>query len=282
MRPAVIDFDTLPILGQGGEATVHQLDATRVVRRFKPGATWASVQERTRFLAQVAAGSQHLPFETPLVLEERQTAEDVYTIEKRIAGQSMQDALQTVAGDERKRLIEHYLETAVLIGEIAVTFDQFGEIGLDDGLTAANWHEWLVARARRSLRGTPLADFDVESVVAQLPVCERGRFVHLDYFPGNAMAVGDRVTAVIDFGYACIMGDGRLAAIWAAAYLTLGRTEDIAQPDMDVAQAWLDERGLMQWYDPAVQWLALYWMMVPPSDDPACRAWCVSVLGAIN
>ena len=85
-------------------------------------------------------------------------------------------------------------------------------------------------------------------------------FVHLDYFPGNVMAEGEQISAVIDFGYASIIGDRRMNALVATAHLITPRiTPTVTDRDRDIAFAWLRERELFDYFERGLPWLAAYW-----------------------
>jgi hypothetical protein len=266
------------LLGEGGEAQIYALDEGHVVRLFRNGARAEDVSARTELLADIAAAATHLPFETPLVLEQGEYLGRLYTIEKRIPGTSLLKALAVTQGNSRRNLIEQYMEAAWHIGNLNITRTFIGELCRKDAIQTTTWQAFLVERARRNLAASPLAHIDAGVVAA--PVGELSgtpAFVHLDYFAGNVMVNEGQLTAVVDFGYSSIMGDRRMNALAAAAHLVTPRiTPTVTANDQAIAFAWLRERDLLNYYESGVRWLAAYWAFA--SDDAELYAWCTSIL----
>ncbi|MCB9138002.1 MAG: phosphotransferase [Caldilineaceae bacterium] len=271
VRPAAL-------LGAGGEAEIYALDAGRIIRLFRPGAVEAEVAARTDLLTEIAAHAAHLPFATPVVLEQGVCANRLCTIEKRIPGVSLLAALKTARGDVRRSLIIQYMETAQHLSRITVTRPFWGEIGRTDAVQTSTWRAYLAERARRSLAASPLNQVDEEPLVAAVGEPDAPRaLVHLDYCAANVMVEGDRLNAVIDFGYAAILGDRRMNALAAAAYLAVPYiTPTATAADREQAFAWLYEQGLSDYYARGLGWLAAYWTFA--HDDAGLYKWCLSVL----
>ena len=272
------------LLGEGGEAQVYALDADRVVRMYRPGATLAGAEARAALLAEIAAGAGHLPFTTPQVIEVGELAENngrVYVIEKRIPGTSMLQALEHSSGSTRSDLISQYMEAAWQLGTLKLQRPFFGEISHEAPVQTATLEEYLAERAGRSLAGvTSLAHVDPAALAHALgepmaaPV-----FVHIDYFPGNVMVNNNQLNAVIDFGYSSSIGDRRMTVMAAAAHLVSPRiSPTVTEADRVIALDWLRERDLFDYYERGLPWLAAYWSFVPEADDPAAYAWCHSIL----
>ncbi len=191
---------------------------------FREGASAEVVAARTNLLAEIAAGATHLPFETPVVLEQGAFFGRIYTIEKRIPGTSLLSALATTQDTVRRSLIEQYMAAAWKMGSIHITRRFIGEIGRKDAIQATAWQAYLTERARRSLAASPLTNIDADALAASVgELCDAPAFVHLDYFAGNVMVHEDQLTAVIDFGYSSIIGDRRMNAMVAAAHLVTPR-----------------------------------------------------------
>ena len=266
------------LLGEGGEAQVYALDETHIVRLYRQGATVEGAAERTALLAEIAAGATHLPFETPVVFEQGVFNDRVYTIEKRIAGTSLLNALTQADADTRRSLIEQYMDAAWQLGTLDIKRPFFGEIGRNDAIQTSTWQAYLIERAKRSLNASPLAHLDATRWAAALgESAEAPAFIHLDYFAGNVMADGDRLNAVIDFGYSSIMGDRRMNAMVAATHLVTPRiTPIVTATDRAVAFAWLRERELFDYYERGIPWLAAYWTFA--HDDAPLYEWCCSIL----
>ena len=249
------------------------------MRLFRRGATAEGVSTRTALLNEIAAASQHLPFETPIVFAEGTAQDRIYTIEKRIAGTALLTALAESDRHTRNGLIEQYMETAWLLSTIDIQRPYFGELCRDDAVQTPTLQDYLSKRAKRSLRGSSFANIDTGELAAMVgePIDEPA-FVHLDYFAGNVMAAGGRISAVIDFGYSSIIGDRRMNPVIAAAYLTTAHiTPIVTQADRNIAFDWLKKRDLLDYYERIEKWLAAYWLFA--SDDVELYNWCCSILG---
>lgn len=274
--PASFNPNTAELLGEGGEAQVYALDDAYVVRLFREGAKAADVTARTELLAEIAVGAVHLPFETPVVMDQGVLDGRIYTIEKRIHGTSLLTALANMQGNPRRQLIEQYMATAWQLGRINITRPFFGEICHE--IQTPTWRAYLLERAKHSLASSPLAHIDAEPIAASVPPLDaEPAFIHLDYFAGNVMANNGQLTAVIDFGYSSLLGDRRMNVMAATAHLVTPRiTPTVTAEDQAIAFAWLRERDLYAYYEQALPWLAAYWTFA--SDDVALFKWCRSIL----
>ena len=277
------------LLGEGGEAQVYALDAKRIVRLYREGATLEGAKSRARLMAEIAAGAQHLPFATPVVIEcgeielpHLTPSKRIYVIEERIAGTSMMAALPTLDDGARERLIEQYMDVAWALGTLNIERPAFGELDHWDAVSAETFTHYLTERATRSLAGSDYADLDIAAIIAQLgEPTEPPAFVHLDYFAGNVMVEDGQISGVIDFGYSSIIGDRRMNVVAAAAHLTSPRiTPVVTEADRVVARRWLHARNLSAYFAAGERWMAAYWMFA--RDDPAVVAWANEVFGPSN
>ena len=98
----------------------------------------------------------------------------------------------------------------------------------------------------------------------------------MDAFPGNMLADGEAVTAVLDFGVVALMGDRRLDPLTAAAYLADDIARVTTDSDRAVAHEWLVARGLADLFLPVQRWCATFWSFA--RDDARLHQWCRSVL----
>ena len=119
---------------------------------------------------------------------------------------------------------------------------------------------------------------DADALAAPFEEPDRAGLVHLDYFPGNVMAEENRVTGVLDFGYATIIGDPRFTPVLAAIYLSNRITPPANGVDRAVAMNWLAQRGLGHLVVPMQRWIAAYWSFCR-EDDPSLAAEISRVLG---
>ena len=101
--------------------------------------------------------------------------------------------------------------------------------------------------------------------------------VVLDAFPGNMLGEGDAISAVLDFGLLCIVGDRRLDPLISAAYLAPEVTPIATEADRGSAREWLLENRLADLYPAAERWLAAFWSGAV--DDPRLQGWSRRLLG---
>ncbi len=267
------------LLGEGGEAKVYALDESHVLRMHQPGSSLDDALSRKLLLDEIAVGASHLWFTTPEVIEVGALLGHTYSIERRIDGEPLIDALRTADDSTRALLVSRYMDAAWSTGEISVARPSFGEVSADEPIAGNSFSEYLAERARRSLADTPLAHIDAQSLADALgePV-DAPALVHLDFFAGNVMADGDEVTGVIDFGYSTIIGDRRLTPVAAAVHLVSPRITPVATAeDRDVAMSWIAEHELQDYYPAGERWMAAYWMFASV-DDPVILPWSRSVL----
>ena len=90
------------------------------------------------------------------------------------------------------------------------------------------------------------------------------------------LAVGDQISAVIDFGPTTIGGIAGLDPAAAVAYLAPEITPTAIEADRDAASEWADERGLTDLVPAAERWAAAYWTGAP--DDERLQSWCRRIL----
>jgi predicted RNA-binding protein with PIN domain/aminoglycoside phosphotransferase len=274
-------IDESALLGRGGEARVFALDADRVLRLPHPGVGADALDERRRLLAAIAAPGWRVAL--PEVLEHREVEGRLVVIERRLPGR---DALAALGerGRDREALVRDHLDVARAVAELPCPADRFGELTGPHRIEAASVREWAEARLVASLAtgGGAFAGLDPAAVtrdlLAALPQPEPAGpvLVHLDAFLGNMLAVGDRVSALLDFGPMTIGGPPDLDAVVAVAYLAPEITPTAGEDDRRVARDWAAEAGLAGALEPAERWIASYWTRAP--DDERLRRWCARIL----
>jgi len=266
-------------LGRGGEATIYVLDDDRVLRLLHKGAAADTIRRNEELLQELNPAA--VPFRLPEILESGDVEGRAYSIEVRLQGRSVSDALEAIEGPERDLLIEAYLEAAQLLGDLrSEPWGFYGELAATRPVRSETWQEFLTRRAARSLKaaGHPLDQVPAEALSNGLPEPTHSEFVHLDAFPGNMLCEGTRITAVLDFGPTCIAGDRRFDPVSAAVYLDPQHTHlrNATRRDGDVARSWLSSAGLLEMLGPVRRWLGGYWSFAV--DDAPLQAWCRSVL----
>jgi aminoglycoside phosphotransferase (APT) family kinase protein len=270
--------DSSAALGRGGEATVYALDAERVLRVPHAPVTRAENERRQAYLAELGQSAARVPFEIPRVLELVEIGTEVVSIERRLPGRALSEALGEVSGARREELIRAHLAAAARIGDLCVARDYFGDVNHPTPIRTTTLVEYLERRAAASLRaGSPsFAHINPRELACALPEPESPALVHLDAFAGNMLSDGSSITAVIDFGAISIIGDRRLDPVLTAVYLVPPHCQTAKPEDQRVCSDWLNEHGLAPMYDPARRWIAAYWSFA--RDDAALWDWCQSVL----
>lgn len=266
------------LLGQGGESWVYALDADRVARINRPGASRAQVDSRTALLAEIGRSSAKVPFAIPAVLDTLEIAEAIITIEPRLPGRPLIDHLAGVSDETRTALIRAYLEAAAQIGDLAVHRPWYGDLLAASATRTSSYHDYLQRRAARSLQaaGPAFASIAAAPLAAALPQPAGKALVHLDAFPGNMLAEGATITAVLDFGATCLIGDRRLDPLAAAVYLDPAITPTATAADRQTAREWLIAQGLAPHFTAVQNWLAAYWSFA--ADDVNLYRWCQKIL----
>jgi hypothetical protein len=295
-------------LGRGGEATVFVLDDDRVVRVLHHGGQPGTIASRQSLVDELA--SKGAPFALPRVIEAGHVGDRWYAVEQRWPGQPVARQLARLEGADRDLLVEHHLEAAAGLGDLAlVPRGWWGELIAEVPVRSAGWEDFLARRAEVSLASVAGSDWPELGVAGVEPLAARlaaglaaalaaapespgpprpigsgsgagagaARFVHLDAFAGNMLAVGPDITAVVDFGATSVAGDRRLDPLASAVYLAAADiTPTASRRDVDVAMSWLGATGLQGCYRPSRRWLAAYWSFA--TDDVNLQRWCRSVL----
>ena len=256
---------TGPPLGEGAEAWVHALDDARVLRVAKdpsPGG-WAG---RGMLLADLAPGAAAAGVPIPEVMETGEVGGWPFAVERRIPGTDMGRALRLTP--DRGALIAAYMKMAHRLGDVATGAD-YRELGIAPPLVAATGPGLLEALARRSL------GWAGRSVAPVVPEWLDGppALVHLDYFPGNVMVEGTRITGVIDLGFGTILADRRLTPAVAALSLRFRSDATTAELAQAEALSGLDAGQL----DDVRRWLAAFWSFAI-ADDAELARWAAPVL----
>lgn len=278
---AVLESLGVPLsepLGHGGEAWVYALDESRVVRVLHEGQDPGLVLARQALVDELRPAEA--PFALPQLIELRESHGRHFSIERRLPGVPVAQQLRTLKGRARSQLVVGYLDAASALASLHLApREWFGDLIGSNPIRTSTWRQYLVERAAASLRraGADFAAVDPLELAAAMPDCERRAFVHLDAFAGNMLAVGTRVTAVLDIGSTSAVGDPRLDPLASAVYLAAPQiTPAATSRDVQVAMEWVDRARLAHWIEPARRWLAAFWAHAV--DDPKVQAWCRSVL----
>lgn len=279
-------------LGGGGEARVYALDDTRVLRverGIDSGGGLDYMARRQLFYAGLR--DQVLPFALPEILDVGKQAGVVYAVERRLPGRSLQDRSGDLRGPQRDRALWAFVEAAHALATIPLPDQSYGELLMRGApIRAASWPDYLHARFTANLAGgyadlrddVPGLDDKLGRLRTQLATLESHppkRLVHGDFGPANVLLTDDlRVSAVIDFGYATLVGDPRQDLACALASI------DLAPAHSDSDTRTLRATIARQWGEDLLPVLDLYrayyavYFCGCKADDPATYWWCVQSL----
>lgn len=272
-------------LGEGAEATVYALGPDRILRVLKEPADPGLANRRRAFYA--ALDPARVAFRLPTILTQGECDGVPYSVERRIAGSSLADALPALEGPARQRALAAYAETAASIRTLGYAQDGFGEVLAASPIRSATWAGFILSRASERLAANHCriagqvrqADHALGRLERMLaPLGATGpELVHGDYYPANFMVGADgRVTGLIDFGPLTVMGDGRMDAAGALLYLT--GLSGITPGDKQVVLARLTEGGLGE-DDLALYRLFLAFRFLDTPKEGLLR-WCVETIRA--
>ena len=262
-------------LGSGGEAKVYAVDNARVLRLMDHGADPHSFALRNQLIDRLDASSHG--FNVPELLDTGQIDGQLYSIEARIPGQSMDKELKGLTGHLRENLILSYLETSLKIRELSSAPMWFGDAARPDDIRSDALADYMRQRAAASLNAAGLS-VDVDTIVAAVKTNSAPGLVHLDYFPGNVMSQDGQVTGVIDFGYSTVWADPDFTPVLAAVYLERRILDSVQPGDMPFARSWLAQNQISHLFAPLRRWIAAYWSFCA-DDDPETFSFVCSVLG---
>lgn len=214
-------------LGSGGEATVYTRDDHEVVRVFgdDPGPEGAELAGIYRRWAAVPDAAERA-FALPTVVDDGFTHGLHWQILARIPGTEVGKLLTRTSRSRRDELLAAYLQASTGVASIDASPSYATLLG---GRVFDTWADCLRDRLTipspqlRAHLATTVAGFD--DVVARFDADLDGIYdgpaalVHVDYFPGNVMAVdsddGYRISGVLDFASHSLYGDPLLDVVGA-------------------------------------------------------------------
>jgi len=271
------------LLGSGGQSRVYALDATRVVRLYRPETDRGFALRLAAFYA--ALDVPPLPFGIPRIQETGAIDGTLYAIETRLAGTPLIAAWPLLDPPSRSRAVMGFVQAAAAIRRIRHPQTEFGELLAATPIRRASWRDFLVAKGEARARecaawlreDVPRLDRALArycELVAQLPEPEPD-LVHGDYYTANVLVIDDgTVTAVMDFSPLSIIGDGRMDVV--GAWHSLDALEGV---DRAAVQPFLQDipRNVFDAY-------SAYFALLHAGareEVPHLYAWCVKTLNAL-
>jgi hypothetical protein len=174
------------MLGHGGEAWVRALDGDRVVRVLHTGGRADDVRRRQALVDELSRSEPAFALPEMIALDELDGR--VFTIERRLHGRSVLDALRHCDGAERNRLIESHLAAAAALGNLRIEpRGGFGDLIAAEPIIETTWRAYLERRAAVNLaRSTPdLHAIDPVGLAVAMPDTTEAAFVNVDAFAGT-------------------------------------------------------------------------------------------------
>lgn len=234
------------LIGSGWESTIYALGKTQILRIPRPEVV---SEGKLRAQADLIANLPPLPFAVPRIREIARIDGQLYVIEDRIAGRSMDAMLADLSGDRRAAALRAYLAAAEAMSTVTVPGEAFGDLLLDQPRRCDKWSDYLTARVRTAAKDEVLAAAVpglaaiAQRFIARLEALpDPARcIVHGDIYPPNVMMNDDlQVTGLIDFSFTTRVGDHVMDLAGACYYLQV--IEATSQADLDYLKQLILER----------------------------------------
>lgn len=270
-------IDATSLLGAGAEAQVFALNDGSVLRVHRTGTNEADVSSRISLLSRLHLGAENASFQIPRVSDFGFECGFHYTVEDRLSGRSMSDALPSYPASRREYLVQDYLETSAQLAGLLSDETEYGELASRNAIRHPSFKGYLFERATASLRISGLS-VAPEDIIAAIEEPDRPALVHLDYYPSNVLCEDEKITAVLDFGGSTIAGSSVFNPIVAAAFLDPRITPAANEKDRLQANDWIQHRGRCETNDAVRKWLAVYWSFCRENEDKQLFRWCRETL----
>jgi len=219
------------LLGQGSGSRVFEVDATNILRIYRPETSIEYVDSLMKFYQ--TSDSSKTSFDLPKIFDFGTHDGHLFSVENKLDN-NLEQAISFLKGEQRITALEEFTQASGAIKDIEVIDKTFyGEIIGAEPLQKNSWPEYLLCRVEKSLQ-TSYKHFleDVpnfknilnswQEQVSELPDPER-YLVHGDYFPGNVIIdVNGRLNTIIDFSNRSLIGDWRIDPIIAFSQAELG------------------------------------------------------------
>ena len=138
------------LIGKGGEGVVYEFGDDRVVKIYRQG----SESELKRLAAfQEILARQGFPFRTPQILEIGRLDETVFTIERRLPGETLAGRFSALSEVQQRLALTNYYAALRLINEVELPDCAYGHVLPSDDYPggAATWVDFLDWQLDRSL-----------------------------------------------------------------------------------------------------------------------------------
>ena len=263
-------------LGAGGESRVFAIDEHRILRIFH-GQGPIRDDSVDRLLASWRGTD--LGFTLPVVLEAGYTDGQSWTVDRRVPGRSLREALERGDREERRRLLGSALEVVSTLRRLPTGHDGFGLVAVPG---APRFTTLVDLLDERMDAGIAFGGGGFTALVPDL-AAQRSRmretladreavphFVHNDICPGNLMARDGGASGVVDFSVHALAADPVMDLVGLVCML--GRYPGSDEDEVWLEGTLLDLLGGDGWLVEVYRrFYGAYYSM-----DPVCWQWGVS------
>jgi aminoglycoside phosphotransferase (APT) family kinase protein len=224
-------IDETALVGEGIEARVYGLDQGRVLRVYKPSTPVTATELRALQQFYTTLDTSKVSFKVPKVLSVQEIERRWCTIDERIDGQELNQALGHLEGPARQKALLSYIQTAEHVQQLHGPYDFFGELLAEQPLRTQDWPGFIVTKLTsdyqkgkdvmdKAFAGTQkVLDF-VQKEVAIVADTKVSKLVHGDYYVLNVLIGGDlHISGVMDFNALALAGDPRMDLAAALIFL---------------------------------------------------------------
>ncbi|MCQ4088430.1 aminoglycoside phosphotransferase family protein [Saccharibacillus sp. JS10] len=208
------------LIGSGMEAEVYRYGENKVLKIYN-GTSNYEKQERLKHLYD-SIQSSDVSFEFPYIYDIADEDNLVVTIEKRIAGENMQNVLSRLNDKQIDSMMKTYLSASLEMQAVKLNPKFEGYKLFDDYRIPAShqkdWHDLLkqyVMKKQNEVNRYFSKDVvhyeeKLKIILANLSSEYQGNYslIHGDFYPGNLLVNQEgKITGLIDFGLMTMYGD---------------------------------------------------------------------------
>lgn len=217
-----LEYNVSPaaLLSRGMEAEVYAYGPDAVLKLYAGTASLDELLVLQSFCDSL--DRQLVPFALPRIHVVDQRDGFVITVERRLAGKRMSEALPSLTAAQLDAMMRRTLTAALAVSRIEAptVFDRYKLFDADriSNRAGGDWHQFMVrylehklAQVARYLsRDVPQFAARMQQLDAVLAQPYGGdyRLIHGDFFPGNLLVDENlQITALLDFGLLTMWGD---------------------------------------------------------------------------
>lgn len=282
----------LPLLGEGVEASVYALNDDQVLRLYKPGGDASLEHLRQLQLFYQSLDESQVPFTVPDVQEAGTESGTLYTIDRRVYGQNMNEALASAEGPLRQQILHSYIQAAGQIQKLHPPYDFYGEVLSANPIRVGSWPAYILRRLTTDYQtARKLLDEQVPKMPEILAFLRhevdivsdtnQSLLVHGDYYVLNVtIDTSGNINGVLDFNDLTLAGDPRMDLASSLIFLLEGdgnaRLEDGATLLRQCTETYGDSfRRILHLYR---LYYAIHFASYCKDNDSTTFAWCIRSL----